>query len=192
MKTIIKLFLLIFLSGCSFKNIAPEHKNEIANSTSINDLIGTYVNKGTPQGYITQILWPAKFNNKHKDVDKINVIKSLKGILIQAIRNNCSIYAHEYTPGTDFELKDGLIYIKKEGHVLTRGSGDVFVGPSYEEKVIALDIKGHGIYSESTQATGLAFLAIPFAISHNKELRFRKHESQIEYIECKSANKALK
>jgi len=176
------------LSGCSFKSVAPEQAVYISNTTRLSELEGTFINKGDPEGYISDILWGSVLNKLHKithnEIKYINVTENKGSLTVKAINNNCSIFSKVYKYGTDFEIKEGKIYLTHEAHLLSRGSGDVMLGPSYEERSIGIDIQGNGAYTEQSHAAGLVFLLVPIAISHQKEIRFNRINKDKSFSEC--------
>jgi hypothetical protein len=105
-------------------------------------------------------------------------------IFAQAIVNGCVAHEKEYIEGIDFEIINGKIVLHTEGALLSRGAGDVLVGPSAQQVTLALDVNGNGVYTNEELFAGLVFLIVPAVISNETEIRFKKQSSIKPYNYC--------
>ena len=190
---LLAVVFLFFISGCAYHS-GPSEKIRSSSSTEIKQLSGLYVNAGDPNGYLSKIIWGSsplnsKSNNDfigHREIKFIEVISKEKSILVKAIKGVCSAYEKEYTLGKDFEINSGEIVLYKKIHLLSRGPGDVVVGPSFEKIAIGLDKNGDGTYKNQTSIAGLVFLLVPIAISDVTEIRFKKANENRAFSDCVS------
>jgi hypothetical protein len=74
--------------------------------------------------------------------------------------------------GEDFDVEEGQIVIETETHLLTRGAGDITVGPSISKTVLGIDVEGHLIWKRQDYAAVLVGFVIPAAISDVVEVKF--------------------
>ncbi len=192
-KKIIALFLL--LSGCVY-NTAPENNADFKETVSIQDLVGVYQNAGNTSKdshitYLSSILWSnSSFptNNKnfsHKDIQYIQVEAIENGVNISAIANKCVLFKNQYIKGDKFDISDGKLIIKRDVNLLTRGAGDVLVGPSYESVRLGVDTHGDGKYRSYSVAAGLVFLMVPVAASETLDIRFKKYNTAFIHQSCR-------
>ena len=192
-KKITALFLL--LSGCVF-NTAPENNADFKEAASIQDLVGVYQNAGDPVGnlgaiYLSAILWSnSSFptNNKdltHKDIQYIQVEAIENGVNISAIANKCVLFKNQYIKGDKFDISGGKLIIKRDVNPLTRGAGDVLLGPSYESVKLGIDTHGDGKYRSYSVAAGLVFLMVPVAASETIDIRFKKDNIEFIHESCR-------
>jgi hypothetical protein len=170
--------LFIFLSGCAFHS-EPENNQEFYNISQLSELAGVYKNKGDPSGYLSEIIWGdiksiIKPEVRHEDIEFIEVSSTEHSLIVKAIKGGCSIYEKSYIVGRDFKISDGKIVIHRDASLLTRGAGDVLVGPSYEQITLGLDAGKNGKYRNSGYAAGLVFLILPVAFSDISDTRFER------------------
>ncbi len=71
-------------------------------------------------------------------------------------------------------MENGRIILGRDVHLLSRGSGDVIVGPSHETVSLGLDAGGNGKFRESGSVAGLVFLFLPMAVSDTKDVKFQR------------------
>lgn len=184
------IVLIIFLiAGCAF-HTEPPNNLEFHQISQLSELTGVYKNIGNPYGSISGILWPdikqiISANIDHEDIEFIEVIPKDSSLIVKAISKGCSIYERTYTRGQDFKITDGKIIIHREVHLLTRGGGDVLLGPSYEYITLGIDIGKHGKSRSSGYAAGLVFSIFPMAFSDTSEIRYeRVSEKPQEFKNC--------
>ena len=184
----LKIFVILaafLVNGCAFHS-KPEENLDFYQISQLSELAGVYKNKGNPSGYLSWLIFPdikkqrydiqktGSFDIIHEDIEFIEVIPQDSSLLVKAVRNNCSIYEKINTAGRDSKIKDGVLIINREGHLLTRGGDDVLLGPSYESVTLGLDTGKHGKSRSSGYAAGLVFLVVPMAISGTTDIRYER------------------
>ena len=172
------VMLLIFLNGCAFHS-APKDNQEFYQISQMSELTGVYKNKGDPSGYFSANIWGnikliIKPEVDHKDIEFIEVLSAENSLVVKAIKKGCSVYEKTYILGRDFKISGGKIIIHRDASLLTRGAGDVLVGPSYEQITLGIDTGKHGKYRNSGYAAGLVFLLFPIAFSETNDTRFER------------------
>jgi hypothetical protein len=172
------IILLISLNACAFHS-EPKDNQEFSQITQISELAGVYKNKGDPSGYLSGIIWNnikliIKPEVSHEDIEYIEVSSTENSLIVKAIKNGCAIYEKHYILGRDFKLSGGKIIIHRDASLLTRGGGDVLLGPSYEEITLGLDAAKQGKYRNSGYAAGLVFALFPIAFSDIHDTRFER------------------
>ncbi len=185
------ILLSIIFSGCVFHS-EPKDEVNISKAVQLESLSGVYSNKGDPKGLLSEILFgylPIRsmqndLEIQHNEIDKINVLVKDNVVTAEAIANECIIYKKEYINGKDFTLENGTITLKSDFFILTRGSGDPLVGPSYEKIELGIDEKKHGIYKYQLYAAGLVFLFLPIAATEVSEVRFARLHDNMKYSNC--------
>jgi len=143
-KPYLALLLLVFLSGCMLSS-APDDNAEFYRVSRLSELAGVYQNQGNPSGYLSQKIWPdikevfpgikavKTFDSGHEDIELIEVVPKDNALVVRAVRNGCAVHEQSYLLGKDFDISNGKVVIHRETHLLSRGSGDVLAGPSYED-----------------------------------------------------------
>ncbi|CAC9961251.1 hypothetical protein [uncultured Gammaproteobacteria bacterium] len=121
---------------------------------------------------------------KHEKIKLIKVIVKNNIVTVQAIQNECIVYDKEYVYNQDFKLDNGVIVKKREFALLSRGLGDVLVGPSYEETIIGLGIEEDGVYKNDFVSAGLVFLLFPVVFAIKENIRFKKLKTDKNYSKC--------
>lgn len=177
-------FFIILVSGC-VSHSGPEANAGFYQISQLSELEGVYKNKGSPSGFLSQKIWPdiskifpgikvMTIDTGHEDIEFIEVITKDNLLDAKAIRNGCSVYKRTYVLGRDFEFSDGKVVLHREAHLLSRGSGDVLAGPSYEDITIGIDTGKHGKSRSTAYAAGLIFMVLPVAISETKDIRYER------------------
>lgn len=197
------LFVFVFLvAGCAFHS-KPENNLEFKEIADLQELAGVYKNKGNPSGFLSQKIWsditrvfPDIRNVKtldtgHENIEFIEVISVKNSLIVKAITDGCAVYEEKYTLGEDFKISDGKIVIKRESHLLSRGAGDVLLGPSYEDIAIGIDAGKHGKSRSTGYAAGLVFMIIPVAISDSTEIRYERVHNKPQYFKACGSRKPL-
>jgi hypothetical protein len=164
--------LSLSLSGCAFHS-EPETNQDFHQVSQLSELGGIYKNAGDPSGYLSKIIGISPEAN-HGDIELIEVSSTENSLVVKAVRNGCSIHEKHYILDRDFKISDGKIVLRKEAHLLSRGTGDVLVGPSYEQVTLGLDAGKHGKMRESVHAAGLVFLVWPVAFTSTDDVRFER------------------
>jgi len=191
-KTIFISILLLFFSACASHSV-PKNNQSFKSITELSELSGLYKNAGDPSGYLSAVIWGDSIENikpefQHEGIEFIEVKTIEKSIIVRAIENSCSIYEKTYVLGRDFEINAGQISILSETSILTRGLGDVLVGPSYEKITLGLDSRRDAKYRNSGYAAGLAFMIIPVAVSGTKDIRFERASDEAkEFNACNTS-----
>jgi len=196
-KAFITTLLMLPLAGCIIiGNTAPKGNSDFSQTIETRQLKGVYKNSGDPNGYLSWSIWKAPYvvdifgrNVPHKEIELIEVLSSGNTLTVNAIKDGRIIYRQDYIQDRDFTFKDGKIVIKDESNLLSRGSGDVLVGPSYEKVEIGLDLNGNGKYKGQTYFAGLVFLLFPMAGGGSSEVKFTKLSSNITFELCKTPQK---
>jgi hypothetical protein len=180
---LVAIIIALFLCGCitDYKN--PTQPGLDFNRVSrLSELEGVYKNHGDWEGSgtLAYIIWGDRRHNQKPPVvdfqaiEYIEVSSSDNSLTLKAIQNGCSIYEKTYVLGQDFKIGDGEIIIHREFHLLARGSGDVVLGPSYDEFTLGLDTAREGKFRSSESLAGLVFLLIPYATSDTRDVRFER------------------
>lgn len=182
-----------FLAGCA-THYGTVNSGDFFHVTKISELAGVYKNKGDwgGSGTLAEILWQGRSDHKpvadYNKVDFIDVSSTANSLTVKAIQNGCAVYGKTYVLGRDFKLDYGRIIIHSEFHSLTRGGGDVLVGPSYSEVALGLDSKGNGKYKATDAGAGLAFLFLPVAGSETRDVTFERVSNTPRlYKDCHSS-----
>jgi len=178
-------FFIVLLSGCVFYS-GPEGNTRFYQISRLSELEGVYKNKGNPSGFLSQKIWPditkifpdikevMTFDTGHEDIEFIEVITKDNSLVLKAIQNGCSVYEKTYILGRDFEISNGKVVIHREAHLLSRGSGDVLAGPSYEDITMGIDTGKQGKSRSTSYAAGLIFMVMPVAISETTDIRYER------------------
>jgi len=182
------ILFALFLTGCVFHS-EPEGNRDFHHLSQLSELEGVYNNKGNPNGFLSQVIWGASTDKppvvNDQAVEFIEVTSAANSLKAKAIQNGCVIYERSYVLGRDFEIEDGKISIRKDISLLTRGSGDVLVGPSYEKTSLGLDLGKNGKLRNSGYSAGLAFLFLPIAMAASDDVRFdRISDKPKVYKDC--------
>lgn len=171
------IMLALLLAGC-VSHSGPEGNQDFHHVSRLTELEGVYKNKGDPGGFLSQVIWDTGANTPpvvhYQEVEFIEVASTENSLTAKAIQNGCVIYEKSYVLGRDFEIEDGKISIHRDVSLLTRGAGDVLVGPSYEKITLGLDAGKNGKFRDSGYAAGLAFLFLPIAVADTRDVRFER------------------
>lgn len=213
-KKTITILLLLSLTGCIVHNSAPNENLEFAQASEVLDYKGVYKNLGEPElNYLSELVWMVRTPTnrsdpyvkdirgnlvqerfidgnsgkkiRDKEIELVEVLPNGTTLTINAIKDGCIIATKDYEIGRDFTLTDGKIILRKEVHLLTRGGGDVILGPSYEKVELGLDAKGNGKYKSQGYFAGLVFMLIPMAAGGADEVKFEKVNTSIKFEVCK-------
>jgi len=184
------IFSLLFLTSCV--SFPDKGAIDFKDTNNIKHLEGVYKNKGDPKGYMSDRIpdfIPMNSSKKHiKDnlIKYINVKVINEKIIVQAIKDNCIAYEKNYIYGTDFNFENGKIVIENDFNLLSRGPGDLTLGPSYSRTVIGIDSNGDGAYHNSGAAAVLVLLTVPVAVAGIDEIRFTKlvMARDTNFIQC--------
>jgi hypothetical protein len=161
----------------------PVENQSFREVQQLTELEGVYVNKGDPKGFLSQEIWPKVGNFSHEAIQYIEVNAANDALIVKAIKNDCVVYERSYLLGRDFSVVDGAISIRSESHAVTRGPGDVVVGPSFQSKTLGIDKSGNGKARDSFFMAGLVFMIFPIALSDTKEVRYLKSTVAIDSFE---------
>ncbi len=185
------LILMLFVSGCSYYT-GPAEKVQTIENIRIEDLTGLYINAGDPSGYLSQFIWGEdrlhanviRSDIEHHQITMIQVLATGNNVDIEAVYNGCVAHHNTYIQGKDFEINNGKILLHTENHLLSRGGDDPLLGPSSQKVFLMLDINGNGIYRDESFAAGLVYLIIPVAVSNLSEIRFKKSDNDMHFVDC--------
>jgi len=179
MKFIFYFLVSIVFSGCIMHNGPKDiYFNEIE---QLKNISGLYKNNHMLSYLIFGATINASLDNK---VDFINISTKNDTVLVEAINKKCVIYKQEYVLNKDFQIEDGKITLKREFYLLSRGSGDVTVGPSYETIEIGLDQNNNGMYRHQERLAVLAIFIIPIVASDTYQLSFERVDDANKYSTC--------
>jgi hypothetical protein len=186
------LLSLIFLNCVNLDVTKPQQDFNFSKISDLNQIKGIYRNPGDPKGFLSQVLWNnANITDNlgrkvlHNEIEFIQVSSKDNFVTVNAIKDNCIIYTKKYELNKDFKIIDGRIIIKDESHPLTRGDGDVVLGPSSEKIELGLDTEGHGKFKSKINVVGLVYMMIPLIVSEDITIRFKKMDNNRLYEECK-------
>jgi hypothetical protein len=179
------LVISLILSGCTTHS-APKDNLDFSGITTAEQFAGLYKNQGEPKGYLSFHVFRAEKSKSlpHKDIQLIQVLVSDETFYVNAIKDNCILYSETFILGRDFNIREGKIIVNSDFDALTRGRGDVLVGPSYEVLELGIDKEGHGKSKNSITAAGLVFLFMPIALHGLDETRFQRIEGNKLYENC--------
>lgn len=169
---------LLFLTGCV--SFPDKGAIDFKDTNDIKQLEGVYENKGDPKGYMSERIpnfTPLNSNKKHiedNSIKYINVKVINKKVIVQAIKDECVAYERNYIYGIDFNFENGKIVIENDFNLLSRGPGDLTLGPSYFRTVIGVDSNGDGAYHNSGAIAVLVLFTVPVAAAGIDEIRFTK------------------
>jgi hypothetical protein len=194
LKILIAALILSILSGCVMDHTQPKVNLDFSSTKNQNQFNGLYRNFGEPGGYLSSIIWKNKIlkSNKsdneiaHKDIQFIEILNNDTQFTVNAISNDCITYSQQYQAGQDFKISKGKIVLNRKLDLLTRGSGDILVGPSYEQIEIGIDESGNGKFKDAAYFAGLGFLIIPIAGFDIREIKFEKIDNKIKYTKCQN------
>ena len=172
------LFILITpIFGCM--STAPVDNAPFSKITSIDQLEGTYKNKGdsgpgnTYNIYLSQIIWPSEKSVVDKDISLIKVKKiSDTSLKVSAIHDGAVVKSAIFTRGKDFKIGNGVIVITNKIAIAGFKSGEPMLGVYTESRQLGIDEKGQGKYHSSGAAAGLAYLFLPIALVDSTDVRF--------------------
>ena len=189
------LIIMVFsaLGGCVFHS-GPQEKVQLTRLTGIGDLVGVYENRGDPSGYLSRFLFGYATPDddvesaqiEHEKIAKIQILRIDKGIDVKAIAHDCILARRLLLEGDELTFKDGKVVIDQEAYLLTRGAGDVVLGPSTSKTVLGIDTEGNLIWRRQDYAAGLLFVIFPMALSDLSEIRFKRLglEPEESYGQC--------
>jgi len=178
------------LTGCV--SFPDKGAIDFKDTNDIKQLEGVYENKGDPKGYMSERIPNFIPMNSSKKYIKNNLIKYInvkvinEKVIVQAIKDNCIAYEKNYIYGTDFNFENGKIVLENDFNLLSRGPGDLTLGPSYSRTVIGIDSNGDGAYHNSGAIAVLVLLAVPVAAAGVDEIRFSKLviTKDTNFIQC--------
>jgi len=181
MKFIFYFLILIVFSGCITHNGPRDiHFNEIE---QLKNISGLYRNNHM----LSYIIFGDTINTSLNDkINFINISTKNDTVLVEAISEECVIYKQEYVLNKDFQIEDGKITLKRKFHLLSRGSGDVTIGPSYETIEIGLDQNNNGMYKQQERLAVLVIFIIPIVASATNQLSFERVDDSHEYNTCRT------
>lgn len=195
LKLFISTALTLLLTGCIIGNSAPRENFEFLQTTDLQQFTGVYKNAGDPSGYLSKLIWKGSHifdtygkNVPHQEIELIGVSSFDNALAVNAIKGGCVVHSQTYVLDRDFTVRNGKIVLKYESNFLSRGSGDVLVGPSFEKIELGLDVKGNGKYKSQTYFAGLVFLFLPIAGGGTEELKFEKLSRSTPFDLCKPVN----
>ena len=179
--TVTIIILSFVLGGCAFHR-GPEAEVHFAQESEPQSLSGSFENEGDPSGKLSHKFFgyaPILTNRSDTEIthDKIDIIQispTAMGILVRAIKGECFIAEKELLLGRDFKIEEGKLIIEKDSHLLTRGAGDITVGPSTSKTMLGIDVDGHLIWKRQDYAAVLVGFMIPALISDVVEQRFAR------------------
>ena len=111
---------------------------------------------------------------EHDEIGFIKISVIDQGLLVEAIKGQCIVANKVLGEGVEFDVEGGRVVIKTETHYLTRGVGDITVGPSTSKTSLGIDVEGHLIWKRQDYAAVLVGFIIPAAISDVVEVRYEK------------------
>lgn len=115
---------------------------------------------------------------KHEDITSINVSTTGNTVVVKAIKSGCSLYEKTYLAGEDFTVSEGKLTIRRKLDLLTRGSDDPLLGPTYEEVTLGIDQDKQGKSKNAGYAAGLVFMLIPVAVSETTEIVYKRLDTK--------------
>jgi len=186
MQSIITALIIMFLTslgGCVFHS-GPQDKVKLTRLNGIGDLVGVYENRGDPSGYLSRFLFGyatpvddvERAQIEHEKIAKIQILSIEQGIDVKAIAHDCILAQRLLLEGNELAFNDGKVVIDQEAYLLTRGAGDVVLGPSTSKTVLGIDTEGNLIWRRQDYAAGLLFVIFPMALSDISEIRFKRLE----------------
>ena len=179
--TVTIITLSIVLLGCAFHR-GPDAEVHLAQASEAQSLSGSFQNGGDPSGKLSHKFFgygPIMTNRSdteitHDEIDIIQISPTARGILVRAIKGGCFITEKELLLGRDFKIEEGKLVIETDTHLLTRGAGDITVGPSTSKTMLGIDVDGHLIWKRQDYAAVLVGFMIPALISDVVEQRFAR------------------
>jgi len=173
--------LFVVFSGCAYHR-GPEEEVHFARVTELQAVYGIFENEGDPSGKLSHTFFgyePIQDNRSelditHDEIDIIEISPIEKGLLVKAIKGGCVVTEKELLLERDFKLEDGKLVIETDTHLLTRGAGDITVGPSTSKTMLGIDVEGNLIWKRQDYAAVLVGFVIPAFISDIVELRFAR------------------
>ena len=156
----------------------PPGNVRFANVENVAALEGVYQNLGerhdaAPPVYLSALIWPEGLD--HRSITTVEV-RALDRRTLAVKANSKEGVAKEgtFVEGRDFELSSGRIVLKKRvGFIGLIESEAHAVGPTYEQRELGIDRKGHGKLSQQQTIVGLVMM-IPMAIGTREDVRFRR------------------
>ncbi|PIP02844.1 MAG: hypothetical protein COW18_01070 [Zetaproteobacteria bacterium CG12_big_fil_rev_8_21_14_0_65_54_13] len=180
----------LLLAAC-VHSAAPADNQPFRAVSTMQTFSGSYENRGEGEAasravYLSSLLWGGVdvAGVAHKDIERIQVAVDGTQVSVSALSHGCVVYAKSYTEGADFKLSNGEISLKRDANLLTRGPGDVLVGPSYESVTLGLDARGDGKYRSQDAGAGLVFLMIPVAMADRSDIRFKRVDGALVTQPC--------
>lgn len=187
---VVAVILALFLGGCA-GHFGTKEPRGFYKVSKLSELQGVYKNHGDWEGSgtLAYMIWQGRSNKppvfKYKEVEFIEVLSLENSLTVRAIQSGCSVYEQTYVLGKDFKIEDGKIAIYREFHFLSRGGGDLMLGPSYFEETLGIDTGKDAKYKSSESVAGLALLFIPIAGTETRDVRFeRLSDKPLGYPDC--------
>lgn len=178
MKRLALVVILTLLEGC-VSHSGPKGNQDFYPISQQAELAGVYKNKGDPIGFLSGVIWgyttpKTSTLGSHEAIEFIEVSSTEKSLTAKAIQNGCVVYEKSYVVGRDIKIDAGKIVIDSNLSLLSRGSGDVLVGPVYDKITLGLDAGKNGKLRQSSYSAGLVFLLLPVAASDTHDIRFER------------------
>ena len=177
----IAVLLSLFLTGCAFHR-GPDDPVQLTSVSESTGLSGVFVNHGNPLGKLSYTFFgdspridkSSDGKMRHDEIDFVKISVIDQGLLVEAIKGQCIVANKVLRENIDFVVEGGRVVIKTETHFLTRGVGDITVGPSTSKTSLGIDVEGHLIWKRQDYAAVLVGFIIPAAISDVVEVRYEK------------------
>ncbi|AYQ56694.1 hypothetical protein MS2017_0979 [Bathymodiolus thermophilus thioautotrophic gill symbiont] len=171
----IKFIAIIFIVSIAGCFTAPINNKDFQKIRKIENLNGTYLNKGDAGDerdiYLSQIIWDNDKLLNHKLIGEI-VIKALNSneLQVKAVQNQSTVKKQIFIKGKDFNIDSGKINLQSKISIIN----DIVIGVQYYNITLGIDTLGDGKYVYSGGGMGLALLVIPIAVYVTEHVRFVK------------------
>ncbi|MEE4145522.1 MAG: hypothetical protein V2I26_12025 [Halieaceae bacterium] len=182
LKNTIPLILVSALLGSCVFYSGPEEEVQLTRLASLGDMAGVYDNEGDPEGYLSWYFFgydpignsAENAQIEHDAIERIQLSRIDNGLDVKALGQDCLLAERQLLEGEELELDDGHVVIDQEAYLLTRGAGDVALGPSTSKTILSIDVNGNLIWRRQDYAAGLLFVIFPMALSDRSEKRFQR------------------
>ncbi|CAB5498323.1 hypothetical protein THERMOT_844 [Bathymodiolus thermophilus thioautotrophic gill symbiont] len=171
----IKFIAIIFIVSIAGCFTAPINNKDFQKIRKIEDLNGTYLNKGDTGDeigvHLSRVVWANDRLLNHKLISEI-VIKALNSneLQVEAMQGQSIVKKQIFIKGKDFNIDSGKINLRSGFSIIN----DIVIGVEYHDITVGIDTLGNGKYVNSGAAIGIAILIIPFAIYTVQHVRFVK------------------
>lgn len=173
------LIVIVFIvSGCVYRSAPPDNV-PFKSTTSLNQLVGVYHNRGIgpvggPAVYLSALIWGDK-PVRHDSIDRIEVkAQGDNTLVVRAMSGGALIRESSFVEGKDFVLDAGMLSVTHGCSFVGEEPGAMVAGTECTKVMFGLDSRGEGKATFKSTVAGVAFLVFPVVGSSTDQIRFAR------------------